>query len=131
MASCAGNPGELSIGGGSAAAGGALTLAMDQAQATGAIPLLAFAPQAAPSWPACGTLLPGIGELLIDVSSPNAIVVLGGPAWSGARSAFQLPVPYNLFGSTLFAQGLFVDLAGSAPGEPFRATDGLRLFLGL
>ncbi|MEM7305363.1 MAG: hypothetical protein AAF682_01770 [Planctomycetota bacterium] len=128
---CVGNPGALQVVSGLPAAGAVLSLTVDQGQAAGVTPFLAWA--TAPAAPGgCGVPVPGLGEVLLSVAAPNPVAVLGGGApWTGGPFAFQVPIPFSLYGETIYAQGLFADLAGVAPGEPFRLTGGLELAVGL
>ncbi|MEM7309577.1 MAG: hypothetical protein AAF682_23075 [Planctomycetota bacterium] len=131
MSDCGANPGTLVAAGGAPSPGATLTLALDGAQAAGALAFLALADDAAAGWPPCGPLVPGLGELLLDLSAPGPWVSAGG-AWGGAALAVDVdfPAQEGLLGLTLFAQGLFLDAAPAAP-EPLRLTGGLALTLGV
>ena len=134
LAGCFGNPGQLSITGPTSSAGGTLSLALDQGQAPGVFPFLAWSTLPAPpllTGP-CGLMLPGFGELMIGLSPPNPALIQGGAApWTGTPFGFQVLLPPSLYGATLYAQGLFVDLTGAVPAEPVRPTTGLELVIGL
>ena len=131
MLGCAGNPGTLQLTAGTLGSDDTFTLSMDGGQALGVGTYLAFSTKPAPGWPACGPVLPGLGELLIDFAEPNPVFVLGGVPWSGAPKDFTIPVPLDMFMVTAYAQGMFVGLGGIAPGEPFRLTNGLELYFAL
>lgn len=85
-----------------------------------------------PSFP-CGTLLPGfgmqgpVGELLVSVTPPNPLVVLGPARWSGPGSpaAVDVPIPADptLSGIELFLQGLLSD------DGTLKLTDAMRITL--
>ena len=72
------------------------------------------------------------GEFLLSAASPNPLVTLSGPTWSGIEPApIDVPVPNqtSLVGLSFFAQGLMVD-----PMSPFGAvialTSALELVVG-
>ena len=127
---CFGNAGVLAVVSGDPEAGGVLSVALDQGQAPGVSMFLAFSLAPATGGP-CGIPVAGMGELLISVVPPNPIFVGGGATWLGAPLAFQMEVPLLLYGETLYTQGLFVDLAHLAPGEPFRLTNAAQLAVGI
>lgn len=82
----------------------------------------------------CGTVVPGIGEVLIDLAPPNPLSTTAGfwPALGGQTIFLLGPVPSDpsFFGATLFAQGLWLDVTGVSPAEPIRLTNGLALSIG-
>ncbi|MEM7307550.1 MAG: hypothetical protein AAF682_12810 [Planctomycetota bacterium] len=132
MSDCTSPAGVLAYVSGAAALGDAFSLSMTNGQAPGVFPFLGFATAAVPGWPPCGLVLPPFGELLVDVTAPNPVLVLTGGAWTGAPTVFNVAVPAQpgLLGETLYVQGMFADLAGLS-GEPFRVTGGLQLDVGL
>ncbi|MBI1381111.1 MAG: hypothetical protein GC161_08490 [Planctomycetaceae bacterium] len=83
---------------------------------------------------ACGTVLPGVGEVLVD-TTPGLLTVLGTS--SGASNpqgdAFfflgLLPPNYAFQGLTFFAQGAWVDPLSAF--EPVRVSNALRISVGL
>lgn len=89
----------------------------------------------------CGVAVPGFGmspgtpgEVVVDLAQP-AVLLLGeaGGLWNGsAPVAFGLAVPFdpNLLGTTLYAQGLLVDLTTPNPAVPFGLGNGVRLTIG-
>ncbi len=139
---CGGNPaGSLVYIGGLPALGGSVDLGVDNplgTQPAGSLALLAISTQRAAT-PPCGVTLPGIGmagpygpgELLISVSAPNPVIVLGPQVWAGAGnpSAFNVAVPpiTTLGGVRVYAQGgIFDPVFGG-----FAVTEGFELKLGL
>ncbi|MEM7309633.1 MAG: M12 family metallo-peptidase [Planctomycetota bacterium] len=134
MPSCTVNAGTLQHAGGEPVLGGVLDLEVDDGQAPGVTVFLPFSFQPADGWPPCGQELPGLGELLLGIAPPNPAVIFGGGStWGGATPVeFHLVIPPDptLQGSTLYSQALFADLAGVAPGEPFRLTGGLSFLIG-
>ena len=129
---CAPSGATLSTAGGaSPSIGQTLDLALDGAQAPGALSFAAIASQPASAGP-CGVIVPGVGEVLISLAPPNPLVTLPGPTWTGAAVTIPVAVPPvgALVGDTFFAQGLFLD-AGGASGEPLRLTTGLALDVGV
>ena len=133
MSDCGGAPGILNHTGGQPALTDILKFELDNAQAVGATAFLGFSIGAAPGWPSCGLTVPGFGELLLSLTPPNPIVLLGGGVtWTGSPVPFQIPVPNDptLPGSVLYNQGLFIDFTGAAPAEPIRPTNGFQLVIG-
>ncbi|MEM7310496.1 MAG: hypothetical protein AAF682_27725 [Planctomycetota bacterium] len=133
MTDCGGAPGKLAHTGGEAKLGHVLKFELDDGQTDGVTAYLAFALDAATEWPPCGADVPGFGEVLFSLSPPNPTLLLGGGVtWQGAPVGFQILIPDDtyLLGLQAYAQGLFVDLAGAAPGEPFRTTGGFELAIG-
>lgn len=110
--------------------GSSLAFTMDDPQyvgATGFVLLSALAIQP------CGVVVPGIGELLVDVTPPNLFWV-GAELIPGISTAIvltpQLPANDALFGVTFYAQGVWIDGLGASPGEPYRLSNGLALSFG-
>lgn len=120
-----GNLATLSVGSGAPVAGTNLELLLDDAQAAGALGLLALS-TSEPQDP-CGVAVAGFGELLL--APPLQVWSIG--AWSGGPLSSMLPVPDTLafVGTVVRAQGAFVDASPSAP-EPVRLSDGLALRVG-
>ena len=94
-------------------------------------------PKSSPASPALklkGLILRETRPLKPPILPPNPVVIFGGGAtWSGtAPVEFHVLMPPDpaYQGTTLTCQGLFADLAGAAPGEPFRLTGGLSLLVG-
>ncbi len=127
---CSGNPGVLARSAGLPVPGKTLQLALDAGQASGVSTFTAFSDAAAGS--PCGVLVPGFGELLIDVTPAHLLLTMSGTPWTGAPVTFSVTLPPDpaLAGLEIYAQGAFVDFAGSAPAESVRATNGLRIVLG-
>lgn len=83
---------------------------------------------------ACGTVLPGVGEVLVD-TTPGLLTVLA-PTSSASNpqgDAFfplgVVPNNYALQGLTFFAQGAWVNPASAF--EPVRVSNALRFSVGL
>jgi plastocyanin len=137
---CGVNPaGSLSLLGGSATAGGSITLGVDNplgTQPAGSLAFLAVATQPAAGFP-CGLVLPGIGmpgpygngELLISIAAPNPLLVLGPQLWAGAGtpSPFVVGIPANpsFVGAHFFFQGVLAELTGL-----FAVTDAADVGIG-
>jgi len=108
---------------------------MDSAQASGALAVLFVStkPVAAPA--PCGLALAGLGEVLIDFVAPNPILTRLGASPSGPVPTSVhiglVPESPSLFGASVYAQGVWIDLAGAAPGEFLRLTNALKLSIGL
>ena len=90
--------------------------------------LVVLAPKAAPGWP-CGQVLPGIGELLINLDDS---VSTGFKSWAGPGQPTLTTVPVPnlpvLVGQKVFAQGIFVDVDSASPS--LELTDSLFLTVG-
>ncbi|MEM7307472.1 MAG: hypothetical protein AAF682_12415 [Planctomycetota bacterium] len=127
LAGCSPGPASLALTGPPPAAGGSLSLALDGGQAPSVFPFLALANAPAAGAPPCGVLVPGVGELLIDLAAPNPVLVVATEQWSGAPIALSIPLPTDAYWTPVYAQGLFFDPAGLAPGEPLRLTNGLAV----
>ena len=84
--------------------------------------------------PPCGVALPGVGELLIGVTPPDPVLLVGGGVtWTGAPLAFNQSIPFDvaLISVKLYVQSILADLTGVAsPSEPFRLTGGLEIQIG-
>ena len=134
MSDCTGNLATLS-GGQGPSVGGAAVLSMDGGQAVGVVGMVAFAAQPIAGWPPCGLVLPGVGELVIDVTPGLPLFTVSGlfPSWLGFALPVVVPIPdqLSLLGQTVYAQGLFVDTSGVAPAEPLRLTNGVELRIGM
>jgi hypothetical protein len=129
---CFGNPATLAFTEGLAVPDGSLHVTLDGGQASGVLPFLAISDAPASGAPGCGIPVAGFGELLIDLTPPNPLVIQAGAPWLGAAVPIHVDVPASpaLAGIELHAQGAFVDVAGAVPEEPLRATSGLRIVLG-
>jgi hypothetical protein len=123
---CAGNGGRLRKKGGDARVGQQLVLEMDDAQALGALPMLALGTRPLGA-AGCGLPVPG-GELLVDPAS--VVASLAGPPWNGAPEAFAFDIPASpsLVDLQLFAQGVFLAPPGAA--RSLLLTNGLRMEIG-
>ncbi len=133
MDECVGSAGTLEYGQGVPSTGGVFSLEMDDGQVAGVTAFLPFSFAAAPGWPPCGLSVPGLGELLLDPAMSPVLVLGGAVTWNGTDPIeifTGVPVDPTLIGTSLFAQGLFADLAGAAPGEPFRLTGGVEILFG-
>jgi hypothetical protein len=137
---CGGNPAGSLAAGGRAAIGTLLQLHVDNplgTQTPGSLALLILGTQ--PDRSPCGTPIPGygmrgqcaIGESLIDFAAPNALLTRGPWLGVGAPVTFFLPVPFldGLAGSTVYAQGLMIDL-GPQESVAFGLTNALRIEVG-
>ena len=122
---CFGNSASMRLAGGLSLAGHEIELALDGAQAVGAVPVVTLALAPAVGRPACG-ILTQHGELLISPSTVFGSVT--GPAWNGSASSIVIAIPddLSLVGLTYYAQGFFWDAAGRLPGENVRLTNGIR-----
>lgn len=124
---CLNPAGSLVRSSGSGSLGGTLVLGVDnplgvQAPGSQAFLLAAIAPD--PGHP-CGTALPGYGlagpafsgELLLSLSPPNPLLVLGPAAWSGTGSPALFPLPFpddlSLADVHVYFQGGLVAPAGT------------------
>ncbi len=125
---CEENEGTLKKVAGLAIAGGALTLQVDNGQASGVVPLLV-----ATALPATATECgrpTRFGELLINGSTQ--LGSLFGAAWTGSPRNIIVPIPniLALVDLELYAQAFFIDLSGTLPGPKIRMTNGLRMQIG-
>ena len=82
----------------------------------------------------CGLTLPGVGEVLIDVTPPNPILMV--PSFFPGQPqavAFLPAIPADplLFGFTLHVQGVWVDTTGAVGVPLFRLTNALVFTIGL
>lgn len=79
---------------------------------------------------ACGTVIPGVGEILVSVQ-PDQLLVRNPLATFLGKALFWLPsVPakLELQGLSIYAQGLWFDPLNGV--EPVRVSNALRLILG-
>ena len=132
MSDCLPSGATLVHSGGSAVIGGSFDLEMDNAQVFGAFSAVAFSDGPIPGWPSCGLVLPGFGEVLIDIAPPNPLASFVGPLWLSAPITIPVPIPdqLGLVGVTVYGQGVFVDIAGITP-VPVRATGGVIVNIGI
>jgi len=103
-------------------------LQLTQAQSMEAVPLLFVSPLGTGG---CGTLVPGIGEVLISLQ-PELLVVSAPSAKFGDTAFFALPtLPQTLAvqGLAIHAQGLWLDAA--SPFEFARLSNAMRYVVGL
>jgi len=109
--------------------GSAMAIVADVAQEPGALVGLLISTRAIDGYPPCGLEVPGLGELIADLSPPNPVVVIPG-VWDGSPSSFHLLLPEDdtLLGLQLYAQALFYK--PDFVQEPYRLTPGLQLTLG-
>lgn len=123
---CRANDADLSHVGGLALPGDTLQLTMSRAQAAGVVPVLRLATRRLGP---CGVMT-GAGEALLDPTSVFA--VLAGPAYTGAPSAFSIPLPSDasLVEQEFFAQGAFADVGDTSSAANLRLTNGLRIVIG-
>lgn len=129
MAGCIGNAGTLAHSAGLAVAGHTLSLQMDSAQASGAAALLFVSSAPVPGWPACGINMGGMGELMVDIVSPNPLASFS-TVWGGAPAPVAVPIPAisGLVDLHFYLQGAF--LAPTLLAEPVRLTNGLEVVVG-
>lgn len=103
-------------------------LQLNQAQSMEAVPLLFVSPLGTGG---CGTLVPGIGEVLISLQ-PELLLVSAPSAKFGDTAFFALPtLPQTLAvqGLAIHAQGLWLDAA--SPFEFARLSNAMRYVVGL
>ena len=129
---CAPNPSELAVWS-IPQQGSSLIVSLHGAQADGVLGFGVFATDLALDASACGITLPGIGEVLIDLSAAPLLIPTLAPAAGSWASIFiqSLPVDPQLAGSTFHVQGLWLDAIGVAPGEPVRLTNAVSLSFGI
>ena len=122
---CSGNTASLRLASGLSLAGHDIELALDGAQAVGAVPVVKLALAPAVGRPGCGVVT-AQGELLI--SPPTVFGSVTGPAWNGSASSIVIAIPdhLSLVGLTYYAQGFFWDAANQLPGENVRLTNAIR-----
>ncbi|MSR61646.1 MAG: hypothetical protein EXS08_04250 [Planctomycetes bacterium] len=123
---CATNTAQLRKASGDALTGQRLTLALDGAQALGALPALLVGTRGIRSSAGCGAATVG-GELLVEPAS--RIATLFGAPWTGAAVPFVIDIPpaAALVDLELFTQGVFAQ-AGGAPS--LRLANALRIQVG-
>ena len=129
---CVPNAGGLTILGGAPKLGGLAMAKVTAPQTDGVYPIL-FA-SAAPNPDPCGTAVPGLGEVLIDLSPGSLLTIFptGFPAVFGITflQLGVLPNDPTLFGQTVYLQALWADLTGVSPTEPLRLTEGIAVTVG-
>jgi plastocyanin len=127
---------------GQALAGTTWTVGLDNpvpgGQPAGSLAALALAASPAPGFP-CGLALPGFhmdagqpaGEILVGLTPPDPLAVLGPVPWSGAGTpaAFALALPANpaLVGVDLYVQGVILDTTFA---NAYGASEGWRVTVG-
>jgi hypothetical protein len=127
---CVGNPGTMQVRSGTVRAGDTLSLDLDNGQTPGVTTAVLISGRAPGGGGGeCGSMTP-FGELL--AVAPYALMEIG-PPWVGTPAVIRLDIPNNiaLVDSEWYAQGLFVDFAGTLPGEDLRLTNGMRLEIGV
>ena len=135
---CSVNPAGSMVVTGRPSLGGSSRLAITNPLATQAAGSLAFLVLGfgAPATYPCGLPAPGlgmapngIGELLIDLTTPSSSTF--GGLWFGTAVSFGINIPLNpsLDGLPLFAQGALFDTAPAAT-NPIGLTEGVRLVVG-
>ena len=136
-------PGSLTLMSGLPSLGDVVRFGIDNplaSQPVGSLPLLSIALAPDPAFP-CGTSIPGWGmagggapgELLLSTLSPNPLLLLAGPPWTGpgnpAPIALAIPSNPALLGLSLYTQGFLFDATLS--GTPFlTVTDAVELRVG-
>ncbi|MEW6073561.1 MAG: M20/M25/M40 family metallo-hydrolase [Planctomycetota bacterium] len=135
-------PGSMVILAGTPALGDAFVLGLDNplgTQSPGAATTLFLSLAPDPAYPA-GTLVPGWGmagpgaegELLIGVVSPDPVLVLAGPAWTGpgapATIAVSVPNDPGLAGTYVYGQGLLFD-PSAALGVRYGLTEAVLVHI--
>ncbi|HKX45871.1 MAG TPA: hypothetical protein VJP77_04160 [Planctomycetota bacterium] len=118
------------------APGDHLTVTVGDAQAVGAVALLALSTATVTGAPGCGVAVPGLGEQHVSLSPAHLFGVKPG-AWpaflpGGTAPVFagSLPDDPSLAGFPFYAQAVWIDPAPTAT-EPLRATHALAYTLGL
>jgi len=121
------NAGTMKLDSGRALVGNSFTLAIDNAQAPGAIPVLVFSTGPAFTNSDCGILTP-YGELLFSPAGIRRYFVL--PEWNGSPilRTFNVPNNMSIVNATFFAQTVFYDPPPAL--IQYRFTNGLRIELG-
>jgi hypothetical protein len=130
MSQCTAPLATLTWTAGTPVVGGSFDLTLANPQGAGVFPFLGISTQPIPGYPPCGVVLPGYGEILIDVVPPNPALVLPSAATGGGPTAFTIPVPSipGVAGSDFFAQGLYVDVLG-VTSEPIRTSSGCEILV--
>jgi len=134
IAGCVPNPGALdSLG--LPNLGEIVLFSMLGGQSASALPFVFLSTKTAMGTGSCGIAIPGIGEVLIDVTAPNPFAVVKGsnllfpvPALAVLGPLPQFP---QLLGKTFYAQGLWLDVANPNPADAIRLTNALALSIGL
>lgn len=133
LAGCVPNAGALTTSG-PPTPGAGVVMTLSNAQAEGASGFVFASSQLTPGFPPCGLALPGVGEVLVSLAAPDLLLVAPGffPALGGVTFLYlgNLPNDPQLFGLTLYAQGLWLDTLGTVPSEPVRLTNALSLSIG-
>ena len=121
------NQAELDYWSGGVSIGDTITLALTGAASPGDPALLGLASASAFSFPPCGLPLPGIGEVLLDVSPPFPFVLPAGaaslPGAPPPQISLTLPNNPNLVGSEIWLQGGFLDVQGVDPQSLLRMSN--------
>jgi plastocyanin len=134
-------PGSLALLAGAPKLGGSFTIGARNTAITTAGPaaVAVYVSTGHWDWWPVGEVLPGFGldgsspgELLLDLSPPNPILVLGPDLWAGGTAppvAYQLPVPNSpgLVGRAVYLQAGLFDLASGKIG----LTNGLQVVFGI
>lgn len=130
------NTASLSYSSGTSQVGSTFSLAIDQAQTTGAVPQLFFANRAFRSdfqSGDCGYLW-GFGEAILGLELPNPVFgPVGGPWIPGSPQILSLALPsngVNLIGETWYVQALFFDPVGMSSPEFIRSTNAMAVTFG-
>jgi hypothetical protein len=126
IASCGGNLASLTAPNGGPQLGKTFTLRYETAETPQALAFLGLSPA---TFSPCGTVLPGIGEVLIDFTQALTLLPAGTLNGGPLDAGFAIPAEASLFGAQTFAQGLLGDLTGTA-SQPLFLTDALRLCIG-
>lgn len=126
---CTGNSGQLKLVSGKPLVGQTMMLSVDNGQAPGVIPTLAFSTRPAIPNNPCG--LPTVfGEVLISPANTRLIELLD--PWNGVDPVtYELTVPnlISLVDATFYAQAAFFDPKRPS-SEKYRLTNALRFELG-
>lgn len=128
MPGCAGNQGELKLASGRPLVGNQMVLSLDNGQAPGVIPTIAFATRPATA-NNCGIPTP-FGDVMISPGDTQVIQLL--PPWDGVNPVqLTLNVPSNiaLVDAVFYAQAAFRDPRRPST-EKYRLTNALRFELG-
>jgi hypothetical protein len=102
-----------------------MQLAMDNAQAPGALASLYFSRQSSLTAAGCGVNVRPYGEIMLAAPLVGHVDF---PAWNGTSPSLKtidIPSKISLVDLVLFAQGVFV-----SPGQSVRLTNALRIEIG-
>lgn len=126
IASCNGNPVDLTAPNGGPQIGEDFTLRFETTDTALALAFIGLSPDV---FSPCGTDLPGIGEVLINFTLGLTLLPAGTLNGGPLDAQFPIPADPALYGAQTYAQGLLGDLSGTAP-QALLLSDALRLCIG-